>query len=922
MQYNYTEIEKKRQHFWEENKTFEVEIDKSKPKYYVLDMFPYPSGAGLHVGHPLGYIASDIITRYKRLSGFNVLHPMGYDAFGLPAEQYAIQTGTHPAVNTNENIKRYRKQLKQIGLSYDWNREIKTSDPKYYKWTQWVFIQMFNHWFNNKTQKAEPIETLIQEFETNGNADIDVACSSTIKLHAAVWNGMSEKEQQNILLNYRLAYRAKTLVNWCPELGTVLANDEVKEGLSARGGHPVIQKPMMQWLLRVSAYTKRLLNGLDSIDWSDSLKEIQKNWIGRSEGADVTFSVAESDIKIDIFTTRPDTIYGSTFMVLAPESKLVNKLTTDKYLLEVNEYKEKTSKRTERERIADIKTISGVFTGSYAINPFTKKEIPIWISDYVLAGYGSGAIMAVPGHDRRDYNFANHFELPIVQVIEGADITQESYDEKNGKMINSDVINGLEVEDAIQIVIDILEKNEIGNRKINYRLRDAIFSRQRYWGEPFPIYYKEGTAYNLDESKLPLKLPHVDSFKPTETGEPPLARAENWQTEDGFPLETSTMPGFAGSSAYYLRFMDPHNDEALVSKEANDYWQDVDLYIGGTEHAVGHLIYSRFWNKFLYDIGYVSKDEPFKKLINQGMIQGRSNFIYRIKNTKIFVSYNLRDEYEHTKLNVDINLVENDILNIEKFKNSREEYNDAQFILEDDDKYICGHAVEKMSKSMYNVVNPDDIIYEYGADTLRLYEMFLGPIEQSKPWDTKGIEGVHKFLRKFWRLFHDEKNEVKISEKSANNDELKILHTVIKKVTKDIERFSFNTAISAFMICVNDLTAKKCNKKEILEPLTILLSPFAPHISEELWEKLGNQPSVANEKFPKHDEKYLKEDSINYPIAFNGKKRFTIDIPVDTSKEEIEKLALNHKKTGNYTEGKKIIKTIVVPKRMVNIVVK
>ena len=921
MEYNYSEIENKWQLFWEKNKTFEVEIDKSKPKYYVLDMFPYPSGAGLHVGHPLGYIASDIVTRFKRQKGFNVLHPMGYDAFGLPAEQYAIQTGTHPAVNTNKNVERYRNQLKKIGLSYDWNREVKTSDPKYYKWTQWAFLQMFEHWFNNDTQKAEPIATLIKEFEANGNTELNAACTPTIKFHGAVWNGMTESEQQGILLNYRLAYRAKTVVNWCPELGTVLANDEVKDGLSARGGHPVVQKPMLQWLLRVSAYTKRLLDGIATLDWTDSLKEIQKNWIGRSEGADVIFSVPENNIKIDIFTTRPDTIFGSTFMVLAPESKLVAKLTTEEYADGVKNYIIETTKRTERDRISDTKTVSGVFTGSYAMNPFTKKEIPIYISDYVLAGYGSGAIMAVPGHDSRDYAFAKHFDLPIIQVVEGADITQESYDDKSGKMINSGIINGLEVNDAIQKIIELLNEFGIGKRKINYRLRDAIFSRQRYWGEPFPIYYKDNLAYPLPENELPLKLPHVSIYKPTETGEPPLARAENWQTKDGYPLETSTMPGFAGSSAYYLRYMDPHNDNELVSKEANEYWQDVDLYIGGTEHAVGHLIYSRFWNKFLFDIGHVVKEEPFKKLINQGMIQGRSNFIYRIKNSNIFVSHNLRDEYEHTKLNVNINLVKNDILDIEKFKNSRKEYKNIQFILEDD-KYICGHAVEKMSKSMFNVVNPDDIINEYGTDTLRLYEMFLGPLEQSKPWDTKGIEGVHKFLRKLWRLFHNSNNEIEISEKPANKDELKVLHTVIKKVTQDIERFSFNTAVSAFMICVNNLTSLKCNKKEILESLTIVLSPFAPHIAEELWEKIGNQSSVANAKFPIYEEKYLKEDVITYPVAFNGKKRFTLDIPTDTSKEDIEKLVLKHEKTETYTVGKKIIKIIVVPKRMVNIVIK
>ncbi len=921
MDYNFTAIEHRWQQYWDTNKTFQVEIDTSKPKFYVLDMFPYPSGAGLHVGHPLGYIASDIYTRFKKLQGYNVLHPMGYDAFGLPAEQYAIQTGTHPATNTNKNIIRYREQLKRIGLAYDWNREIKTSDPKYYKWTQWVFIKMFNHWFNNQTQKAEPIESLIKIFETDGNLLVDAACSPVPKFHSAVWNGFEDNEKEDILQRYRLAFRAKSMVNWCAELGTVLANDEVKDGVSVRGGFEVVQKPMIQWLLRVSAYSKRLLDGLDNVDWTNSLKEIQRNWIGRSQGANVKFKIAGKKTDIQVFTTRPDTIYGATFMVLAPENKLLRVLVTDNQEEEINNYIKKTSKRTERERIADTKSVSGVFTGAYAVNPFTQKEIPIWISDYVLAGYGSGAIMAVPAHDSRDYAFATFYNLPITQVVEGADITAASYDDKNGKMINSGIINGLEVGDAINKIIDEIERLELGERKINYRLRDAIFSRQRYWGEPFPIYYKDGIACTLDENKLPLELPDIDSYKPTESGEPPLARAENWKFANEFPLETSTMPGFAGSSAYYLRYMDPHNNQALVSKEANEYWQDVDLYIGGTEHAVGHLIYSRFWNKFLYDIDYTVKDEPFKKLINQGMIQGRSNFVYRIKNTNTYVSANLKTQYDCTEIHVDINIVDKDILDLEKFKQWMPEYYNAEFILEND-KYICGYAVEKMSKSMYNVVNPDDIIEQYGTDTLRLYEMFLGPLEQSKPWDTKGIEGVHKFLRKLWRLFHNANNEVIISEEKANAQELKILHKTIKKIKHDIENFSFNTSVSAFMICVNELTSLKSYKRQILEPLTIILSPFAPHIAEELWEKLGNFASIADTIFPMVNEEYLKENTITYPIAINGKTKTTEEIAAETPKNEIEKIALSNNKIAKQIEGKKIIKVIVVPKRMVNIVVR
>ncbi len=920
MEYNFKEIEPKWQKYWRENKTYKVDIDNNKPKFYVLDMFPYPSGAGLHVGHPLGYIASDIYSRYKRLQGFNVLHPMGYDAFGLPAEQYAIQTGQHPAITTENNIKRYREQLDKIGFSFDWDREVRTSDPKYYKWTQWAFIQMFKHWYNNKTQKAEPIEKLIEEFEKNGNANVDAATSQKDIFTADQWKEMSEEEQQKILLNYRLAYRARTKVNWCPALGTVLANDEVKDGVSLRGGFPVYQKDMDQWLLRVTAYGERLLNSLEKLEWTDSLKEIQRNWIGKSQGAQVFFEVKSSNEKIEIFTTRPDTIYGATFMVLAPESEYAQQLTTDEQKAEVEAYIEKTKKRTERERMADAKTITGVFSGSYAINPFTGKEIPIWIADYVLAGYGTGAIMAVPAHDSRDYAFAKHFGLDIVQVVSGGDISESSYDAKEGKMMNSGIIDELDVKEAIAKIIDEIEKRGLGTRQINYRLRDAIFSRQRYWGEPFPIYYKNGIPYPLDESELPLELPEIDAYKPTEDGDPPLGRAKNWHTKEGYPYELSTMPGFAGSSAYYLRYMDPHNDKALVSKEANEYWQDVDLYVGGTEHAVGHLMYSRFWNKFLFDLGYVVKDEPFKKLINQGMIQGRSNFVYRIKGSNKYVSYGLKDQYDVTPIHVDVNIVHNDYLDIEAFKNWSPDYKDAEFILEDG-KYKCGWAIEKMSKSMYNVVNPDSIIEQYGADTLRLYEMFLGPIEQAKPWDTNGIEGVHKFLRKFWNLFH-RNNKFEVTDEKATDAELKILHKTIKKVQEDIERFSFNTSISAFMICVNELSSLKCNKFEILKPLTALLAPFAPHITEEVWRKMGHTQSVTQASFPEYDEKYLKEDTITYPVAFNGKRRYEIQVPADADNATVEKMALEHEMAERWLNGKTPTKVIVVPKRMINIVVK
>ena len=1085
MDYNFREIEQKWQKFWIENRTYKTEIDHTKPKFYVLDMFPYPSGAGLHVGHPLGYIASDIYSRYKRLNGFNVLHPMGYDAYGLPAEQYAIQTGQHPAVTTQKNIKRYREQLDKIGFSYDWDREIRTCEPDYYKWTQWAFIQMFNSYYSNQTQQARPIAELVAHFEKSGTADLQAACTEELNFTADDWNAKTEKEQQEILLNYRIAYLADMKVNWCTALGTVLANDEVSEGLSIRGGHPVEQKVMRQWSLRVSAYAQRLLDGLDKIDWTDSLKETQRNWIGRSEGAEMRFEIVnptptlpqgegedlspnpstegereakpsfyttdantwkllkenaksmrlepteaedllwqnlrglklgvkfrrqqpvdifipdfvctqkkliievdgeyhngkeqiELDVErtriletigykvlrftneevltnvssvlerirteiknrdiftsnvevkvkpspcgrdrvgFDVFTTRPDTIYGVTFMVLAPESELVDICTTAEQAEAVKNYIDATKKRTERERIADRK-ITGVFSGSYAVNPVSGSEIPIWISDYVLAGYGTGAIMAVPGHDSRDYAFAKHFNLPIIPLIEGADISEESFDAKEGIMINSGFLNGLTVPEAIAKAKEYIEEEGIGKVKVNYRLRDAIFSRQRYWGEPFPVYYKDDLPYMLDESKLPLELPEVDKYLPTETGEPPLGRAKNWATDDGYKLELNTMPGFAGSSAYYLRYMDPKNDKALVSTEANEYWQDVDLYIGGTEHATGHLIYSRFWNKFLFDLGLVTKDEPFKKLINQGMIQGRSNFVYRIQGTNTFVSLNLKDQYDVTPIHVDVNIVSNDVLDVEKFRNWNPEYKNAEFILENG-KYICGWAVEKMSKSMFNVVNPDDIVEKYGADTLRLYEMFLGPLEQSKPWDTNGIDGVHRFLKRLWSLFFRD-NNLSFSNETPTPEELKVLHKTIKKISSDIETFSYNTSVSAFMICVNELYTLKCNKKSIMEPLTIILAPFAPHIAEELYHLLGNTTSVCDAQWPLHNEEYLKESTVKYPVSFNGKVRFTLELPADMSREDVEKTTLTNEQTQKYLDGKTPKKVIVVPGKIVNIVV-
>lgn len=917
MEYNFGEIEKRWQQYWIEHQTYKVTEDPSKPKYYVLDMFPYPSGAGLHVGHPLGYIASDIFSRYKRLQGFNVLHPMGYDAFGLPAEQYAIQTGQHPAITTQKNIARYREQLDKIGFSFDWSREIQTCDPKYYKWTQWAFIRMFHSYYDNQLKKSRPISELMEHFSRKGTSGLNAACTEPLEFTAEEWNSKSEKEQQQILMNYRIAYLGDTMVNWCPQLGTVLANDEVSEGVSIRGGYPVEQKKMRQWCLRVSAYAQRLLDGLETIEWTDSLKDTQRNWIGRSEGAVIHFNTTKGVI-FDVFTTRADTIFGVTFMVLAPESELVEQLTTDDQREAVNAYLDKTKKKTERERIAD-KSVSGVFSGAYAIHPFTGEKLPIWISDYVLAGYGTGAIMAVPAHDSRDYAFAKHFDLPIIPLIEGCDVSQESFDAKEGIMTNSGFLNGLTVKEAIPRAIDEIQNRGLGYRKVNYRLRDAIFSRQRYWGEPFPIYYKDGMPYTLDESELPLELPEVDKFLPTETGEPPLGRAKNWKTKDGYPLELNTMPGFAGSSAYYLRYMDPHNDEALVSKNADEYWRNVDLYVGGTEHATGHLIYSRFWNKFLFDLGISCEEEPFKKLVNQGMIQGRSNFVYRIKGTNTFVSFNLKDKYDVTPIHVDVNIVHNDVLDIEAFRNWNPEYKTAEFILEDG-KYICGWAVEKMSKSMFNVVNPDDIVESYGADTLRLYEMFLGPLEQSKPWDTNGIDGVYRFLRRFWNLFF-EGDKLALQDSEPTRDELKSIHKLIKKVTSDIETFSFNTAVSAFMICANELSSLKCRNRSVLTDFVICLSPFAPHISEELWHLMGNETSVCDATWPSFDESYLKEDVFTYSISFNGKSRFTLDFQADATQEQIEAAVLAHPNSQKWLEGKSPKKIIIVPKKIVNVVV-
>ena len=921
MEYNFKEIESKWQAYWAANQTFKAEIDAAKPKYYVLDMFPYPSGAGLHVGHPLGYIASDIYSRYKRLCGFNVLHPMGYDAFGLPAEQYAIQTGQHPAVTTEKNIARYREQMDRIGFSYDWSREIRTCDPEYYKWTQWAFLEMFGSWYDNAMQKARPIAELESAFAEGGSAAVDAACGEVKPFTAAEWTSFTEKEKSDILMQYRIAYQGETAVNWCPALGTVLANDEVKEGYSVRGGHPVEQKKMTQWQLRVSAYAGRLLDDLDGLDWTDSLKDMQRNWIGKSQGAEMVFKVSNGVEEYDmtIFTTRADTVFGVTFMVLAPESEWVEKLTTPEQKAAVEEYLAMAKKKTERERMMEARKVTGVFSGSYAVNPLTGDKVPVWISEYVLAGYGTGAIMAVPAHDSRDYAFAKTFNLPVIPLIEGCDVSESSFDAKEGIMCNSGFLNGLTVKEAIPAAIDYVEQNGIGRRKINYRLRDAIFSRQRYWGEPFPVYFKDGIATPMPLDKLPLELPEVDKFLPTETGEPPLGRATDW-TYEGYPIELSTMPGFAGSSAYYLRYMDPHNDKALVSSEADGYWRNVDLYIGGTEHATGHLIYSRFWNKFLFDLGYVCEKEPFKKLINQGMIQGRSNFVYRIINTNTFVSFGLKDQYETTEIHVDVNIVRNDRLDMEAFKAWMPDFANAEFILEDGE-YICGWAVEKMSKSMFNVVNPDMICDTYGADTLRLYEMFLGPLEQSKPWDTKGIDGVNRFLKRVWRMFYDRDGYI-VTDEKATPEELKALHKLIGKVRSDIESFSFNTAVSAFMIAVNELYDLKCNKREILEPLVIMLSPFAPHISEELWAALGHEGSITYADFPEYVEAYTIENTCTYAVSFNGKTRFTVDLPLDMSREDVDAHVRGLEQTAKYVAGGNIVKVIVVPGKIVNIVVK
>ena len=921
MDYDFRKIEKKWQTYWAERGTFKTKEDPSKPKFYVLDMFPYPSGAGLHVGHPLGYIASDIYSRYKRLKGFNVLHPMGYDAFGLPAEQYAIQTGQHPEVTTVNNINRYRQQMDRIGFSYDWSREIRTCDPAYYKWTQWAFLKMFGSWYDNDARKARPIEDLISAFERGGSAAVNAACTEHEPFTAEQWCAYSEKEKSDVLMNYRIAYQGETAVNWCAGLGTVLANDEVKDGLSVRGGFPVEQKKMRQWQLRVSAYAGRLLEGLDKIDWTDSLKEMQRNWIGKSNGCEAVFKCynGETEHDVTIFTTRADTMFGVTFMVLAPESDLVPLLTAPEQKEAVDEYLAAVKKKTERERIAQTKTVTGVFSGSYGVNPMTGGRVPIWISEYVLAGYGTGAIMAVPAHDSRDYAFARKFNLPIIPLIEGCDVSEESFDAKEGRMINSGFLNGLDVKDAITAAIEYVEKQGFGHRKVNYRLRDAIFSRQRYWGEPFPIYYKDGVPTPVPFEKLPLTLPEITEFKPTESGEPPLARAKDW-TYEGYPLETSTMPGFAGSSAYYLRYMDPHDDNALVDRKIDEYWRDVDLYIGGTEHATGHLIYSRFWDKFLFDLGYVCEDEPFRKLVNQGMIQGRSNFVYRIVGTNKFVSLGLKDQYETTEIHVDINIVRNDRLDLEAFKAWRTEFADAEFILENGE-YVCGWAVEKMSKSMYNVVNPDNICDDYGADTLRLYEMFLGPLEQSKPWDTKGIDGVNRFLRKFWRLFFDG-DDLVVTDEKATPEELKVLHKLIAKEQDDIEHFSFNTTVSAFMIALNDLSALKCRKREILEPLTIMLSPFAPHIAEELWEALGHGESITYARFPEFDPALAAEDNVTYPVSFNGKMRFTVELPKSLSPKEVEAEIRGMEQTVKYVGGQNVVKVIVVPGKIVNFVVK
>lgn len=926
MDYNFKDIEKKWQKIWREKSTYNVKIEKDKPKFYILDMFPYPSGSGLHVGHPLGYIASDIFARYKTHKGFNVLHPMGYDAFGLPAEQYAIQTGTHPAITTEKNIKRYREQLDNIGFSFDWSREVRTNDSKYYKWTQWTFIQLFKHYYDNDIDSAQPITNLIGHFEKHGSSNINAACNEHKSFSATEWLEMSEQEQSDILMCYRLAYLSDSVVNWCPELGTVLANDEVVDGLSVRGGHPVERKKMKQWSLRITAYADRLLKGLEKIDWPEPVKDIQKNWIGKSEGCTLFFETEDRSKKIEVFTTRPDTIFGATFMVLAPEHEYVNDLTTDENREEVEKYIKWAKNRSDVERMSE-KQVTGVKTGSYAINPFNYDKIPIYIADYVLINYGKGAVMAVPGHDGRDFVFAKKYNLPIVQVVKDSNIKdipieqwEDAYDSKDGIIINSGMLNGLDVSSAIDKAIEIIEEKNIGKKTTNCRLRDAIFSRQRYWGEPIPIYYKNGIPKALSIEELPLELPGIDNFNPTKDGNPPLARLENWKTFDGYQLETSTMPGFAGSSAYYLRYLDPHNEWELCSDKAVYYWTNVDLYIGGREHATGHLMYARFWNMFLYDMDLTPKDEPFQKLINQGMIQGRSNFVYRVKGENKFVSFNLKDQHNTQKIHVDVNIVDNDVLDIEKFKNWQPEFKDAEFILEPDGTYICGWEIEKMSKSLHNVVNPDDLVEKYGADTLRMYEMFLGPIEQAKPWDTNGIEGVYRFLRKFWRLYHDENGNINIVDEKPEASKLKVLHTAIKRVTGDIERYSFNTGVSSLMICLNDLGT--CNNKEVLEKLCILMSPYAPHIAEELWHKMGNIESVTKQKWPKYDEQYLVENEFTYPVSFNGKMRFKLELPADMPKDKIEKAVLEHENSQKWIENKQVLKIIVVPKKIINIVVK
>ena len=968
MDYNFSEIEKKWQKAWAKHQTYKVTEDKTKKKYYVLNMFPYPSGAGLHVGHPLGYIASDIYARFKRLQGYNVLNPMGYDAYGLPAEQYAIQTGQHPAITTETNINHYREQLDKIGFSFDWNREVRTCDPQYYHWTQWAFMKMFGSYFCNECQQARPVADLIKHFETSGTAGLDVAQTEELHFTAEEWKAMSEEEQQKVLMNYRIAYLGETVVNWCQGLGTVLANDEVVNGVSERGGYPVVQKKMQQWCLRTSAYAQRLLDGLENINWTDSIKETQRNWIGRSEGTEMEFCLSPdpspkregSDMSVvskaeghfTIFTTRADTIFGVTFMVLAPESELVEKLTTKEQKAEVEEYLAYVKKRTELDRMSDRK-VTGVFSGSYAVNPFTGAKIPVWISEYVLAGYGTGAIMAVPAHDSRDYAFAKHFNLPIIPLIEGADVSEESFDAKEGIVMNSPCegietldgfsLNGMTVKEAIAATKEFVTKHQLGRVKVNYRLRDAIFSRQRYWGEPFPVYYKNGMPYMIPEECLPLELPEIDKYEPTETGEPPLGRAKKWAWDEAkkqvtdkslvdnktvFPLELNTMPGFAGSSAYYLRYMDPKNDKALVGKEADEYWQNVDLYVGGTEHATGHLIYSRFWNKFLHDCGVSCKEEPYEKLINQGMIQGRSNFVYRVNSddhskAPVFVSKGLKDQYDTTPIHVWVNLVKNDILDTEAFKQWRPEYNNAEFILEDG-KYICGWAIEKMSKSMYNVVNPDDIIKDYGADTLRLYEMFLGPVEASKPWDTNGIDGCHRFLKKFWSLFWERGGEEKliVDDVEPSKENLKSVHKLIKKVTEDIEKFSYNTSISAFMIAVNELGQQKCHNRELLQKMVVLLSPFAPHVAEELWHVLDNKGTVCDAAWPSYDEKYLVESEMQLTVSFNGKARYQKTFAADADNATIEREVKADERSLKYMEGKQIVKVIIVPKKIVNIVIK